>query len=52
VPCRASGLPRCGAAATDAAGPGMVEAILDGWPPEGITLPGLMEPFPIEWRQQ
>ena len=29
--------------------PHMVEAILDGRPPEGMTLPALMEPFPVEW---
>jgi hypothetical protein len=29
--------------------PDIVEAILDGRQPEGITLPGLMEPFPVEW---
>jgi len=32
--------------------PDIVEAILDGRQPEGMTLPGLMEPFPVEWRQQ
>jgi hypothetical protein len=32
--------------------PGIVEAILDGRQPEGMTLPGLMEPFPVEWGQQ
>jgi hypothetical protein len=48
VPRRASGSPRCGAAATDAA-PGMVEAILDGWQLEGVTLPGLMEGVPVGW---
>jgi len=32
--------------------PGLVEAILDGRQPEGMTLPGLMEPFPVEWEQQ
>lgn len=32
--------------------PGIVEAILDGRQPEGMTLPALMEPFPVEWRQQ
>jgi len=32
--------------------PGMVEAILDGRQPEGVTLPGMFEPFPIEWIQQ
>ena len=29
--------------------PDIVEAILDGRQPDGMTLPGLMEPFPIEW---
>ena len=32
--------------------PGIVEAILDGRQPEGMTLPGLMEPFPLEWDLQ
>ena len=32
--------------------PDIVEAILDGRQPEGMTLPGLMEPFPVEWGQQ
>ena len=32
--------------------PDLVEAILDGRQPEGMTLPGLMEPFPVEWRRQ
>lgn len=32
--------------------PGMVEAILDGRQPEGMTLPALMEPFPVAWHQQ
>ena len=32
--------------------PNIVEAILDGRQPERITLPGLMEPFPVEWGQQ
>jgi hypothetical protein len=32
--------------------PDIVEAILDGRQPEGITLPGLLEPFPVEWGQQ
>lgn len=31
--------------------PDMVEAILDGRQPEGMTLPALMEPFPVEWRR-
>jgi hypothetical protein len=32
--------------------PDIVEAILDGRQPEGMTLPGLMEPFPVEWEGQ
>jgi hypothetical protein len=32
--------------------PDMVEAILDGRQPEAIKLPGLMEPFPVEWTIQ
>ena len=32
--------------------PDIVEAILDGRQPEGMTLPALMEPFPAEWGQQ
>lgn len=32
--------------------PGIVEAILDGRQPEGMTLPGLMETFPVEWDVQ
>ena len=32
--------------------PDIVEAILDGRQPEGVTLPGLMEPFPLEWGRQ
>jgi len=32
--------------------PDMVEAILDGRQPSGMTLPGLMEPFPVEWDRQ
>jgi hypothetical protein len=32
--------------------PEMVEAIVDGRQSEGVTLPKLMEPFPVEWRQQ
>ena len=30
----------------------IVEAILHGRQPEGMTLPGLMEPFPVEWQRQ
>ncbi|MBB5691791.1 hypothetical protein GXW77_07390 [Roseomonas alkaliterrae] len=32
--------------------PDIVEAILDGRQPEGMTLPALMEPFPAEWEGQ
>lgn len=32
--------------------PEMVEAILDGRQPKGVTLPALLEPFPVEWIQQ
>ena len=32
--------------------PDIVDAILDGRQPEGMTLPGLMEPFPVEWSAQ
>ncbi len=32
--------------------PTIVEAILDGQQPEGVTLPGLMEAFPVEWMAQ
>ncbi|WP_184381914.1 hypothetical protein [Roseococcus suduntuyensis] len=32
--------------------PDIVEAILDGRQPEGMTLPGLMELFPVEWERQ
>ncbi|MEO3475975.1 hypothetical protein AAFN86_29290 [Roseomonas sp. CAU 1739] len=32
--------------------PDLVKAILDGRQPEGMTLPGLMEPFPVEWALQ
>jgi hypothetical protein len=32
--------------------PEMVVAILDGPQPEGVTLPGFLEPFPMEWTQQ
>jgi len=28
--------------------PDIVEAVLDGRQPDGMTLPGLMEPFPVE----
>ena len=32
--------------------PDIVEAILEGRQPEGVTLPALMEPFPVEWGRQ
>ena len=32
--------------------PDIVEAILDGRQPENVTLPGLMELFPVEWEGQ
>ena len=32
--------------------PDIIEAILDGRQQEGMTLPGLMEPFPVDWGQQ
>jgi len=32
--------------------PDLVEAILDGRQPEGMTLPGLLEPFPVDWDEQ
>jgi hypothetical protein len=32
--------------------PDIAEAILDGRQPEGMTLPGLMGPFPVEWGRQ
>lgn len=32
--------------------PDTVEAILDGRQAEGVTLPALMEPFPVEWERQ
>ncbi len=32
--------------------PDIVEAILDGRQSEGMTLPGLMEPFPVSWEEQ
>ena len=32
--------------------PDIVEAILDGRQPEGMTLPVLMEPLPVEWERQ
>ena len=32
--------------------PDIVEAILDGRQPVGVTLPMLMGPFPVEWDRQ
>ena len=32
--------------------PDIVEAILDGRQLSGMMLPGLMEPFPVEWERQ
>jgi hypothetical protein len=32
--------------------PDIVEAILDGRQPEGMTLPALMDPFPVFWGEQ
>ena len=32
--------------------PEVVEAVLDGRQPEGMTLPGLIEPFPAAWHKQ
>jgi hypothetical protein len=32
--------------------PDIVEAILHGQQPQGTALPGLMEPFPVEWVEQ
>jgi len=32
--------------------PNMVEAILDGRQPEGVTLPGLLEGVPVGWGEQ
>jgi hypothetical protein len=32
--------------------PDIVEAILDGRQPDGMTLPALMKPFPAEWVSQ
>lgn len=32
--------------------PDIVEAILDGRPPDGLGLPALLRPFPVEWGQQ
>jgi hypothetical protein len=32
--------------------PKIVESILDGRQQDGMTLPGLMEPFSVEWQGQ
>ena len=32
--------------------PDIVEMILDGRQPEGLGLPALLKPFPVEWGQQ
>jgi hypothetical protein len=32
--------------------PDLVEAVLNGRQPEGMTLPGLMEPFLVKWAWQ
>jgi hypothetical protein len=32
--------------------PNIVRAILEGRQPDGLTLPGLMEPFTVEWGRQ
>jgi hypothetical protein len=32
--------------------PDVVEAILDGRQPEGLGLPELLKPFPLDWEQQ
>lgn len=32
--------------------PELIEAILDGRQPRALTLPTLMKPFPIEWKEQ
>jgi hypothetical protein len=32
--------------------PDIVEAILDGRQPEGMPLPGLLQPFPLNWSEQ
>jgi hypothetical protein len=36
----------------DGSVPNIIEAIPDGRQPEGVTLPGLLEPFAVEWIQQ
>lgn len=32
--------------------PDIVEEILDGWQPEGLGLPALLEPMPLAWSEQ
>jgi hypothetical protein len=32
--------------------PDIVDGILNGQQPEPMTLPALMEPFPVEWERQ
>ena len=32
--------------------PDIVEAILDGLRPEDVTIPRLLEPFPLNWSEQ
>ena len=32
--------------------PDIIEAILDGQQPEGLGLPALLAPFPVDWGQQ
>ena len=32
--------------------PDIVEAILDGRQPDGLGLPALLKPFPLEWKRQ
>ena len=32
--------------------PAVVQAIMDGRQPIGVTLPVLLEPFPVEWGEQ
>jgi hypothetical protein len=32
--------------------PNIVEAVLDGQQPDGVTLPRLLEPFPVQWSAQ
>jgi hypothetical protein len=32
--------------------PDIIQAILNGWPPDDRGLPALREPFPLEWERQ